>query len=145
MTGLFSENYRGVATDLVGAALSSCDLSSSAMPQILTEGHVLDSSVQNSRSVREEVGRDDSLGATRVRAVRRCRGCLREGRSRQLHDEQCSSNSSGQWNCTEGCIASRVAVLCPHSGGKGACVECDLTRLPVDRQRLVGCSRASSP
>ena len=34
---------------------------------------------------------------------------------RHLHDEQCSSKSSGRWNCTEGCIASRVAVSRSHS------------------------------
>ena len=153
--GLSPENHRGGATDLVRAALSSCDLSSSAMPQTFTEGHVLDSSAQNSlmeQSVDNEIMRQHhsilpsaaSLRAPRARAVRRCRGCLRKGRVRHLHDEQCFLNSSGRWNCTEGCVASCVAVLCPHSGGKGACVECDLTRLSVDKQRLVGRSRASS-
>ena len=76
---------------------------------------------------------------SRDRAVRRCKGCLREGRQKNLHDEQCSLTWRG-WNCTEGCSASCIAALCPHSGGNGACIECDTTRLDADKQRLVGSS-----
>ena len=61
LAGLSSENHRGVITDVVRVALSSCDLSSSVMPQTLTEGHVPD--VQNSLPVMEVAGQSNSQGA----------------------------------------------------------------------------------